>query len=81
MLEQEFTVNSLVGTDTKNTTMFIQKAVSFQSNIWFVFEDKTVNAKSLLGMLSINLKPGCKITLFADGIDEKEAISELIKLL
>lgn len=81
MIEREFVVTNLVGADTQNTMLFIQKAVSFDSQIWFNFEDKTVNAKSLLGMISLGLSPEAKVTLFADGKDEEEAIDTLCSML
>ena len=57
--------------------VFIQKANSFKSSIWVEKDDRRVNAKSLLGVLSLGIVKGMTITLIADGIDEAEALEEL----
>ena len=59
----------------------IQKANEFKSSIWVEKEDRRVNAKSLLGVLSLGIVKGTAITLIADGTDEEEAISTLAELI
>ncbi|MBQ2145926.1 MAG: HPr family phosphocarrier protein, partial [Oscillospiraceae bacterium] len=53
----------------------------FKSSIWVEKEDRRVNAKSLLGVLSLGIVKGTAITLIADGTDEEEAISTLAELI
>ena len=53
------------------STFFIQKSKGFKSGIWVEKEDRRVNAKSLLGVLSLGIVKGTTITLIADGADEK----------
>ncbi|MDE6456507.1 MAG: HPr family phosphocarrier protein [Dysosmobacter sp.] len=60
---------------------FIQKANEFKSGIWVEKEDRRVNAKSLLGVLSLGIVKGTPITLIADGSDEKEAVTALVDLV
>ena len=74
MYTQEITVNNEVGLHARPATFFIQKANEFKSGIWVEKEDRRVNAKSLLGVLSLGIVKGTKITLIADGADEKEAV-------
>ena len=53
----------------------------FKSGIWVEKEDRRVNAKSLLGVLSLGIVKGTTITLIADGADEKEAVEALVELV
>ena len=74
MYTQEITVNNEVGLHARPATFFIQKANEFKSGIWVEKDDRRVNAKSLLGVLSLGIVKGTTITLIADGADEKEAV-------
>ena len=79
MYTQEITVNNEVGLHARPATFFIQKANEFKSGIWVEKDDRRVNAKSLLGVLSLGIVKGTKITLIADGTDEKEAVGALVE--
>ena len=57
------------------------KANEFKSGIWVEKDDRRVNAKSLLGVLSLGIVKGTTITLIADGADEKEAVGALVDLV
>ena len=81
MYTQEITVNNEVGLHARPATFFIQKANEFKSGIWVEKEDRRVNAKSLLGVLSLGIVKGTTITLIADGTDEKEAVNALVELV
>ena len=81
MYTQEITVNNEVGLHARPATFFIQKANEFKSVIWVEKEDRRVNAKSLLGVLSLGIVKGTAITLIADGSDEKEAVEALTQLV
>ena len=81
MYTQEITVNNEVGLHARPATFFIQKANEFKSGIWVEKEDRRVNAKSLLGVLSLGIVKGTTITLIADGADEKEAVNALVELV
>lgn len=81
MISKEVTVLNQVGLHARPATFFIQKANEFKSGIWVVKEERKVNAKSLLGVLSLGITRGTEITLVADGADEEEAVNELIKLV
>ena len=82
MFMKETTVNNQVGLHARPATFFIQKANEFKSSIWVEKEDdRRVNAKSLLGVLSLGIVKGTPIMLIADGTDEKEAVSALAELV
>ena len=82
MFMKETTVNTQVGLHARPATFFIQKANEFKSSIWVEKEDdRRVNAKSLLGVLSLGIVKGTPITLIADGSDEKEAVTALVDLV
>ena len=81
MYVKEVTVENQVGLHARPATFFIQKANEFKSSIWVEKEDRRVNAKSLLGVLSLGIVKGTTITLIADGADEKEAVNALVELV
>ena len=74
-------VNNQVGLHARPATFFIQKANEFKSSIWVEVEERRVNAKSLLGVLSLGIVTGTEITLIANGPDEEEAVEALAALL
>ena len=63
------------------STFFIQKANSFSASIWIEKEDRRVNAKSLLGVLSMGIVKGSVVTIIADGEDEQLAVDGLETLI
>ena len=81
MIIREVTIKNSVGLHARPATFFIQKANSFKSSISVEREDRRVNAKSLLGVLSLGIVNGMEITLVADGPDEEEAIAGLVHLI
>ena len=60
---------------------FIQKANEFKSSIWVEREERRVNAKSLLGVLSLGIVKGTAVTIIADGVDDDAAIATLAELI
>ena len=81
MYVKEVTVENQVGLHARPATFFIQKANEFKSSLWVEKEERRVNAKSLLGVLSLGIVKGTAINLIADGADEKEAVEALIELI
>ena len=81
MITREVTIKNSVGLHARPATFFIQKANSFKSSISVEREDRRVNAKSLLGVLSLGIVNGMEITLVADGPDEEEALEALTDLI
>ncbi|MBE7021771.1 MAG: HPr family phosphocarrier protein [Ruminococcaceae bacterium] len=81
MLSKEVVVQNQVGLHARPATFFIQKSNEFKSGIWVEKNDRRVNAKSLLGVLSLGITKGTRITVFADGPDEQEALEALAALI
>lgn len=81
MCEKEVTVQNQVGLSARPATFFIQKANCFKSSIWIEKEERRVNAKSLLGVLSLGIDGGTTIKVIAAGYDEEQAVDELVKLV
>ena len=81
MIQRDVTITNNIGLHARPATFFIQKANSFKSSIWIEKDDRKVNAKSLLGVLSLGVSKGTTITLIADGADEAEAIEGLVSLV
>ncbi len=81
MITKEVVINNQVGLHARPATFFIQKANEFKSSIWIEKDDRRVNAKSLLGVLSLGIVKGTSINIIADGADEAEAIKTLSELI
>ncbi len=81
MYTQNVTINNEVGLHARPATFFIQKANEFKSGIWVEKDERRVNAKSLLGVLSLGIVQGTEIRLLADGVDEQEAVDALCELV
>lgn len=81
MCFKDVVVQNQVGLHARPATFFIQKANEFKSTIWVEKEERRVNAKSLLGVLSLGILGGTAIKVIADGVDENEAVDALEKLV
>ena len=81
MVSKEVVINNQVGLHARPATFFIQKANEYKCSIWVEKEERRVNAKSLLGVLSLGIVKGTNIALIADGSDEKEAVDALVSLI
>ena len=71
MYSKDVMVQNQVGLHARPATFFIQKANEFRSSIWIEKEERRVNAKSLLGILSLGIIGGTQIKIIADGADEQ----------
>ena len=81
MYSKTAAVKNIVGLHARPATFFIQKANEFKSNIWVEKDERRVNAKSLLGVLSMGITRDMEITLIASGSDETEAVETLAALI
>lgn len=81
MISKDVTVQNQVGLHARPATFFIQKANNYKSSIWVSKDERKVNAKSLLGVLSLGIVKGTTITITADGKDEEEAVDALTELI
>ena len=81
MFVKDVTVENQVGLHARPATFFIQKANCYKCTIWVEKDDRKVNAKSLLGVLSLGIAKGMTVTLLADGQDEDAALDGLAALI
>ena len=81
MFSKDVVVQNQVGLHARPATFFIQKANEFKASIWVEKEERRVNAKSLLGVLSLGIVGNTAIRVIADGADEEAAVEALIKLV
>lgn len=81
MFVKDVVVKNQVGLHARPATFFIQKANEFKSSIWVEKEERRVNGKSLLGVLSLGIIGGTSIRIIADGSDEETAVNGLVALI
>ena len=81
MYNKEATVVNTVGLHARPATFLIQKANEFKCSLWLESEDRKVNAKSLLGVLSLGISQGQTVNIQGDGPDEVTAVNTLCELI
>jgi phosphocarrier protein len=81
MINKEVVVRCESGLHNKQATYFVQKANEFESSIWLESDNRRMNAKSLLGIMSMGIITGTKVTLSAAGSDAESAVNALEALL
>ena len=81
MINKEVVVRCESGLHNRQATYFVQKATEFESSIWLESGSRKMNAKSLLGIMSLGIVTGSTVTLSAIGPDEEAAVTALEALL
>ena len=81
MYSKEIVIKTEVGLHARPATFFIQKANEFKSSIWIEMGVRKVNAKSLLGVLSLGVQKDMTVLISAEGVDEEEAVTALGNLI
>ncbi|NLO83152.1 MAG: HPr family phosphocarrier protein [Clostridiales bacterium] len=81
MLEAKLTVAHEAGLQARPAALFVQVANKFASRIWITKETKKVNAKSILGVMSLGVQQGDEVTIIIDGDDEERAMHAMKKLI
>ena len=81
MVIKEIVVKCESGLHNRQATYFVQKANEFESRVWLESENRKMNAKSLLGIMSLGIVTGAKVTLSAEGADSEAAVNALEALL
>lgn len=81
MFNKEVVVRCESGLHNKQATYFVQKANEFESTIWLESGNRKMNAKSLLGIMSLGIVTGSTVTLSAAGADAEAAVNALEALL
>ena len=81
MFSKEVIVRCESGLHNRQATYFVQKANEFESGIWVEADNRKMNAKSLLGIMSMGIVTGATVVLTASGNDAEEAVNALEVLL
>ncbi|NLP17201.1 MAG: HPr family phosphocarrier protein [Clostridiales bacterium] len=81
MIKKEIVINIPNGLEARPVAMLVQVASQYECSIYVESEERKVNAKSIMGMMSLGLATGEKILVTADGPDEKEAIDNIERYL
>lgn len=81
MVSKTFTINNPQGFHVRPTKTFVEKAITFPCDIFLIHNNKRMNGKSSLGVMSLGLTRHSVVTLEADGEREEEAVEELGKIL
>ncbi len=81
MVSGKVVAKNQIGLHARPATAFVQKANEFKSSIWIEKDERHVNAKSLLGVLSMGIVQNTEVTVIADGVDEEAALAALVDLM
>ncbi|MGI8941136.1 MAG: HPr family phosphocarrier protein [Actinomycetota bacterium] len=81
MPERDVTLDNEVGLHARPAAVFSKAAARFESAVTVVKSDEEANAKSVLSVLKLDIRKGDSVTIRAEGSDEQEALSELVKLV
>jgi len=81
MIKKSVTINLENGLEARPIALLVQKASQHESSVYIESGDKKVNAKSIMGMMSLGLNSGETLTVVADGVDEEAAVVDIEKFL
>lgn len=81
MIQKSIRIKLETGLEARPVAMLVQVASQFESTVYLGAENKKVNAKSIMGMMSMGLESGAEVMVTADGADEESAVAEIEKFL
>ena len=81
MIEKSIQIKLETGLEARPVAMLVQVASQFESTVYLNSENRKVNAKSIMGMMSMGLESGAEVTVIAEGNDEEAAVAEIEKFL
>lgn len=81
MISKNITTNIPTDMEARPVALLVQVASQFESNIYVEVEDKKVNAKSIMGMMTLSIVPGEEVTIITKGVDEEEAMDKIEEYL
>lgn len=81
MVEKNIIVNVKPGLQARQAALFVQEANRFGADVYLKKDDRQVNAKSIMGVMSLAIARGTEITLMTDGNDEEQALTSLAELI
>ncbi len=77
MVSKDITINIPKGLEARPVAVLVQVASKYESSIYVEIQEKKVNAKSIMGMMSLGLAEGEEVTITANGSYENDAIAEM----
>lgn len=81
MISETVKVNLVADAEARPVAVLVQKASQFESKVYIQSGDKKINAKSIMGMMSLGLSQDTEVTVFAEGNDAQDAVNELVSYL
>ena len=81
MIKKPITIQIPSGLEARPVALLVQVASQYESSIYVEIESKKVNAKSIMGMMTLGLAAGEQVTISADGADENQAVTDIEKYL
>ena len=81
MLKKEAVIRLENGLEARPVALLVQVASQYDSAVYIEYNDKRVNAKSIMGMMTLVLVAGDKVTVSADGSDEEDAVNAIVTYL
>ena len=81
MITKSITINIPTGLEARPVALLVQVASQYESRIYVEIAEKKVNAKSIMGMMSLGIAEGEQVTIIADGADEENAVADIEQYL
>ena len=81
MIQKSIQIKLETGLEARPVAMLVQVASKFESTVYINSENRKVNAKSIMGMMSMGLESGAEVTVIAEGSDEEAAVAEIENFL
>ena len=81
MVTKNITIKIPSGLEARPIALLVQVASQYDSSIYVIVDNKKVNAKSIMGMMTLDLPVGEQVIVTADGVDEEKAINDIEKYL
>ncbi|MCK1996916.1 HPr family phosphocarrier protein [Psychrobacillus psychrodurans] len=80
-MEKTFKITTPEGLHARPSTLLVSAATAFSSNVLLSYNDKSVNLKSIMGVMAQGIAPGSVVTISAEGMDEEETIIKLTETM
>jgi len=77
MIQKNFTITTEAGLHARPSTVLVSSASSFKSDIFIEYNNKKVNFKSIMGVMSLGVSQNSIVTISAEGVDEEEALQTI----
>ncbi|AIF44017.1 phosphocarrier protein HPr [Virgibacillus sp. SK37] len=81
MKEQTFTITAETGVHARPATLLVNKAGQFESEVEATYNDKTVNLKSIMGVMSLGIPKGAEVKITVNGSDEEDALNGVAEVI